>query len=253
MLAHYTGMRREEFCALSVDDVVTTNGENPYLHVCFNAFGRVKNAQSVRNLALHPELVRLGFLDYVAALHRLGHKRFFPDLFSPSTRSLLGDRLYDELRRAFTRAGFTTHQVRHFFGNALKQQRVAEEFRADLLPFSLGGEHVRVPPGLLYGAPRSARGVATVPMKRSRLCAPSAPNIAAGISRSRADFSGFMVRSLYGGITPRAPVCARAPRPMSYSICRSGNANPRSSGTNSGTHLCATWQIDPAMISCMVP
>lgn len=133
MLAHYAGMRREEFCALSVEDVITTNGEHPYLHVCFNEFGRVKNAQSVRNLALHPELLRLGFMDYVAALRRFGHKRIFPDLFSPSTRGLLGDRLYDELRPAFTKAGFTTHQVRHHFGNALKQQRVAEEFRADLL------------------------------------------------------------------------------------------------------------------------
>ena len=128
MLAHYEGMRREEFCALSVEDIITSNGEHPYLHVCFNEFGRVKNTQSVRNLALHPELVRLGFLDYVIALRRSGHKRVFPDLFSPSTRGLLGDRLYDELRPAFT-----THQVRHHFGNALKQQRVAEEFRADLL------------------------------------------------------------------------------------------------------------------------
>lgn len=133
MLAHYEGMRREEFCALSVEDVITSNGEHPYLHVCFNEFGRVKNTQSMRNLALHPELVRLGFLDYVAALRRSGHKRVFPDLFSPSTRGLLGDRLYDELRPAFTMAGFTNHQVRHHFGNVLKQQRVAEEFRADLL------------------------------------------------------------------------------------------------------------------------
>lgn len=133
ILAHYAGMRREEFCALSVEDVVATNGEHPYLHVCFNEFGRVKNAQSVRNLALHSELLRLGFLDYVAALRRSGHKRLFPDLFSPSTRGLLGDRLYDELRPAFTKAGFTTHQVRHHFGNALKQERVAEEIRADLL------------------------------------------------------------------------------------------------------------------------
>jgi hypothetical protein len=133
MLAHYEGMRREEFCALSIEDVISTNGEHPYLHVCFNDFGRLKNAQSVRNLALHPELLRLGFMDYVAALRRSGHKRVFPDLFSPSTRGLLGDRLYDELRPAFTKAGFTTHQVRHHFGNALKQQRVAEEFRADLL------------------------------------------------------------------------------------------------------------------------
>lgn len=133
MLAHYEGMRREEFCALSVEDVVTSNGDHPYLHVCFNEFGRVKNVQSVRNLALHPELIRLGFLDYVAALCRLGQRRVFPDLFSPSTRSPLGDRLYDELRPAFTKAGFTTHHVRHFFGNALKQKRVTEEFRADLL------------------------------------------------------------------------------------------------------------------------
>ncbi len=86
------GMRREEFCALSVDDCRHDERRASLLHVCFNAFGRVKNAQSVRNLAVHPELIRLGFLDYVAAVHRLGHKRVFPDLFSPSTRSLLGDR-----------------------------------------------------------------------------------------------------------------------------------------------------------------
>ncbi len=42
MLAHYTGMRREEICALSVDDVVTKNGAHPYLHVCFNAFGAIE-------------------------------------------------------------------------------------------------------------------------------------------------------------------------------------------------------------------
>lgn len=50
MLAHYEGMRREEFCALSVEDIITSNGEHPYLHICFNEFGRVKNTQSVRNL-----------------------------------------------------------------------------------------------------------------------------------------------------------------------------------------------------------
>ncbi len=138
MLAIYQGMRREEFCGLAVDDVVTDNGGHPYLHVTFNAFRRLKNDQSVRNLALHPELIRLGFLHYVAAIRALGYERLFPDLVSPSSRSLLGDRLYDELTPAFRTAGLTTHQARHFFGNELKQKGVAAEFRADLLGH--GGE-----------------------------------------------------------------------------------------------------------------
>lgn len=133
MLAIYQGMRREEFCGLAVDDVVTDNGSHPYLHVTFNAFRRLKNDQSVRNLALHPELIRLGFLDYVAAIRALGYERLFPDLFSPSSNSPLGDRLYDELLPAFRKAGLTTHQARHFFGNELKQKGVTAEFRADLL------------------------------------------------------------------------------------------------------------------------
>lgn len=133
VLAIYQGMRREEFCGLAVDDVVTDNGRHPYLHVAFNAFRRLKNLQSVRNLALHPELIRLGFLDYVAAMRALGYEQLFPDLVSPSSKSLLGDRLYDELTPAFRRAGLTTHQARHFFGNELKQRGVTAEFRADLL------------------------------------------------------------------------------------------------------------------------
>ncbi|MCE7028375.1 DUF6538 domain-containing protein [Jiella avicenniae] len=101
LLANYQGMRREEYCGLSVDDIVVDNGEHPYIHLCFNEFRRLKNHQSVRNLALHPELIRLNFLDYVEAIKALGYRRLFPDLYSPTSQSLLGDRLYDELRPSF--------------------------------------------------------------------------------------------------------------------------------------------------------
>lgn len=87
ILAAYEGARREEYCGLAVDDVIQDNGDIPYIHIAANAFRRIKNLQSVRNLALHPEIIRLGFLDYVEAVKALGYQRLFPDLYSPSTRS----------------------------------------------------------------------------------------------------------------------------------------------------------------------
>jgi len=121
-----------------VDDVIIDNGDIPYIHIAPNAFRRIKNLQSVRNLALHPEIIRLGFLDYVETIKALGYKRLFPDLYSPSTRSLLGDRLYGQMLPSLRNVGFTPHQMRHFFGDELKQEEVSKEFRADLLGH--GGE-----------------------------------------------------------------------------------------------------------------
>lgn len=133
MIAHYQGMRREEYCGLAVDDVIIDNGDVPYIHVCENGFHRLKNSQSVRNLALHPELIRLNFLEYLQTIRSLGYVRLFPDLYSASSKSPLGDRMYDELTPAMRKSGVTPHQIRHFFNNDLKQKRVSAEFRADLM------------------------------------------------------------------------------------------------------------------------
>lgn len=137
MLAHYHGLRREEFCGLHVDDVVS-DAAVPYLNIRVNAFRGLKNVQSQRELALHSEILRLGFLDYVQAVRELGYQRVFPELFSPSSRSPSGDRFYDEVSPAMRACGFTTHQIRHFFNNTLKQAGVHAEIRADLMGH--GGE-----------------------------------------------------------------------------------------------------------------
>jgi hypothetical protein len=77
-----------------VDDVIFDNGEIPYLHIAKNEGRRIKNAQSQRNIPLHPEVIRLNFLTYVKAIKALGYKLLFPDLFSPTSSSPLGDRFY---------------------------------------------------------------------------------------------------------------------------------------------------------------
>jgi hypothetical protein len=105
----------------------------------------VKNSQSVRDVALHPEIERLGFLDYVRSVKELGYDLCFPDLWSPTSSSPLGDRLYDEfiggLREAVPESQErrkVIHSLRKTLNNDLKQARVAVEVRADILGH--GGE-----------------------------------------------------------------------------------------------------------------
>lgn len=139
LLAHYHGLRREEFCGLLIADV-GQDGPIPFVQVRDNEQRTLKNAQSERMLALHPELIRLGLLDYAVALEAIGHTHLFPDLVSPSSNSPLGDRYYDEWKPGLTKLGFTPHSQRHFFNNALKQKMVGSELRADLMGHGGKGE-----------------------------------------------------------------------------------------------------------------
>ncbi|MEH2506377.1 site-specific recombinase XerD [Bradyrhizobium sp. AZCC 1578] len=123
-----------------VDDVIFDSDDIPfpYLHIAKNERRRIKNAQSQRNIPLHPEVIRLNFLAYVKAIKALGYKLLFPDLFSPSSRSPLGDRFYKQFKPILIAAGVTeeglgSHAVRHLFGAQLKKKLVAVEDRADLL------------------------------------------------------------------------------------------------------------------------
>lgn len=139
ILLYYTGARREEIAGLHLDDVEQAGGL-AYLAIRFNETRRLKNVQSIRFVALHPEVLRLGFLDYVKAVRALGYTLVFPDLKSPTSSSPLGDRLYDEfssgLRKAIPNEAErkkVIHSFRHSLGNNLKQARVHTEIRADIL------------------------------------------------------------------------------------------------------------------------
>jgi len=135
----YWEVRREEACGLEVDDFFL-DGPHPYVYIRPNGQRRVKNVQSIRYLPLHFEQIRLNLPDYVKAIRRLGYKRVFPDLYSPSSQSPLGDRFYDEVKPVLTTAKITEeelnlvpHAIRHRFNDAVKQLRVHEEERADLM------------------------------------------------------------------------------------------------------------------------
>lgn len=133
LLAYYTGGRREEICGLMVDDLATDMEGLLFLKIRPNALRTLKNVQSERSIALHYELKRLGFLEYVHALKSRGCPYLFPDLAASKASTPLGDTFYRRMRRASRLSEITLHQFRHGFGNALKQADVPAEIRSDLL------------------------------------------------------------------------------------------------------------------------
>jgi hypothetical protein len=87
LIWYYTHACREEILGLEVDEV-QVSGPVPFLYIKDNATrgrdgelaGEKRRARR-RKLPIHPELVRLGLLDYVAAIRAEGHTALFPELY----------------------------------------------------------------------------------------------------------------------------------------------------------------------------
>jgi len=87
LIWYYSHACREEICGLEVADI-TTDHPVPFFHIRDNLTrgsdgdkaGEKRHARR-RILPIHPELIRLGFLDYVEAIRAAGHVALFPELY----------------------------------------------------------------------------------------------------------------------------------------------------------------------------
>ena len=70
------------------------------IDVCANKFRQMKRTWTARQLPIHEELLRLGFLEYVEAIRALGYEPLFPDLLPTTPGSLLGDQLVTDGSRS---------------------------------------------------------------------------------------------------------------------------------------------------------
>jgi len=137
LIAHYTGVRREENCKLRPADFRQLDGIH-YIQIEETETGRVKNEGSVRAVPLHRELIRLGLLEFVEACRKEGRDVLFPELRPTNRTQRFGDVFY---KRCWVniraKGGLSSkadiHGARHRFSTALKDQRVESEFRADLM------------------------------------------------------------------------------------------------------------------------
>ena len=138
LIVWYTGMRREEVCKLLVAEI-QCDASYWFISIRNSAAGRVKNANSVRLIALAGELIRLGFVQYVDAIRAAGHDAVFPELVAESGASTKGDVFYRiwwiyiaPLLTGLKR-GQALHAARHSFDTELKELEVLPEHREDAL------------------------------------------------------------------------------------------------------------------------
>jgi len=123
------GARREEICGLLLDEVeLEGDFDLPCFRIETNTVRGLKNPQSKRRVPIHPELLRLGFADYVEELRRLKHTLLFPELRAVSEETPMGDVFDDswqEIRDAALPNAKAERKVfrslRHWCNNEMKQ------------------------------------------------------------------------------------------------------------------------------------
>ncbi|MEP2726656.1 hypothetical protein [Roseibium sp.] len=162
LIWYYTHACREEICGLEIADVVD---EHPVPHIYIREnFTRGRDGEKAgekriarrRKLPLHDELLRLGFLDYVAAVRVEGHTALFPELYL-FERKRGGAQFYDRAWRYMIQwitdrmevevndkgKGPDIHSIRALGSSFYEVDGVNEILRADLMGHSRTGTNAK--------------------------------------------------------------------------------------------------------------
>jgi integrase len=155
ILGMFTGARLGELAPLRVTDVITDAGSGvTFISILESEEDgkRLKTASSRRMIPVHPELVRLGFLTFVATQTIAGGRDalLFP-LLKPGANGGLGEKWSKWFGRYIRANGIKSrasvfHSFRHNFKDALRAAKVSEDIN-DALTGHSGGSV-----GRKYGA-----------------------------------------------------------------------------------------------------
>jgi integrase len=145
-IALFSGAGREEIVQLRRTDICQEAGLWVIKITPEAALsGALKRSMRRRIIPLHPELERLGLLEYRDALPR-GAERLFPGLPKPAKTDKLGAALGTVFNRWRVKLGIDYedrqldfHSLRHVFGKALEDTGISAEDRARLLGHKVKG------------------------------------------------------------------------------------------------------------------
>ena len=135
MIGLVTGARLEEIAQLLVDDIVVDDEHGPLMRITDeDESQRLKNTGSRRIVPLHPEILRVGFLEYVEHVHEAGHRWLFPELLPDHDGRRGGNfgKWWQRYLRSARGIGITDprivfHSFRHTFKTLCRAAGISEE------------------------------------------------------------------------------------------------------------------------------
>ncbi|OUE44364.1 integrase [Billgrantia desiderata SP1] len=149
LVSLFSGMRMGEILQLYVTDV-RSDEEEGIDYIDINAHGEDKSLKTVnswRRIPIHPELKRLGFLEYVQQRQQEGSQRLFPDMpmgedgYYSSVYSKRFRHLLDSLKIKRDKNAF--HSFRHNFEDACRNSGISKEIMNSLQGHAEQGQSER--------------------------------------------------------------------------------------------------------------
>lgn len=142
LIALFSGMRLNEICQLNVEDMRVVDGIHCFIGTMDVENGvvdkKLKTSSGERLIPVHPELIRIGFLEHVSERKNSRGENLFPDLTVAKSgyyRDTFSKFFAIFLDKACAKAPRTSfHSFRHNFRDALRQARVDRE-----IALALGG------------------------------------------------------------------------------------------------------------------
>jgi integrase len=142
LVSLFGGLRLGEICQLQTEDV-TTRDAVPVILIRPAPDGRLKTKAARRTVPVHPELIRIGLLDYAARQATAGHARLFPEL-GLDHRGYRTNAAQKSLNRQIEGAGAkgdrqSFHSLRHTWRDALREGGVSRDATLAMGGWKSGG------------------------------------------------------------------------------------------------------------------
>jgi integrase len=130
VLSLFHGVRLNEAAQLLVDDVEEVDGVT-VIHVRPGPGKKLKSDAARRYVPLHPEVRRMGFLDYVAEMRARGEARLFPEI-KADARGYYSDHFQKFFARFMRKCGIEAervsfHSFRHAWADACRDANIPLE------------------------------------------------------------------------------------------------------------------------------
>jgi integrase len=157
IIALHTGMRLNEVCMLRKGDIQVEDSI-PFIQVTDSGGRRLKTINARRKIPMHPQLLRLGLLEWAQRVDGDDDQDLFPELPMDKTgaRSNAFSKWFGRLRKSVgvDDPGKTFHSFRHLFEDLLRDADVSLENNERIMGWS--NDHIQ----RVYGAGPSLKKLA---------------------------------------------------------------------------------------------